>query len=74
MYQARSWPPLTDMHMITPGIAASLTPTTIERPQRAQRAEQVASVAQTAPERAPRRRLRVPRLHLPGVRLPHSHA
>jgi hypothetical protein len=65
------------MHMITPGIAASLTPTTIERPQRAersQRAEQVVSVAQTAPERAPRRRLRVPRLHLPGVRLPHSHA
>jgi hypothetical protein len=71
MYQARSRPPLSHMHMITPGIAASLTPTTIERPQRAQ---QVASVAQTAPARAPRRRLRAPRLHLPGVHLPHSQA
>ena len=49
------------MHMITPGVAASLTPTSLERPERATRA---------------RRRLRMPhlRLHLPHVRLPQRHA
>jgi hypothetical protein len=62
------------MHMITPGIAASLTPTTVERPQRAQRKQQVPSVTEAAPAPAPRRRLRVPRLHLPGIHVPHGHA
>jgi hypothetical protein len=67
-------PPPSHMHMITPGIAASLTPTTIERRQRAPQAEQFALPAQAAPARAPRRRLRAFRLHLPGVHVPHGHA
>ncbi|HET6694288.1 MAG TPA: hypothetical protein VFG97_08280 [Pedococcus sp.] len=47
--------------MITPGVAASLTPTSVERRERA-----------AQPVRA-RRRLRVPQvlLHLPHPHLPH---
>ena len=71
MYQAGALRPLSPMHMITPGIAASLTPTSVERPQRAER---VAAAEEAAPARAPRRRLRAPRLHLPGLHLPHGHA
>ena len=60
MYQACD-PPLLDMHMITPGIAASLTPKSVERTPR--------------PEPAPRvrRRLHLPAvlLHLPHPHLPH---
>jgi hypothetical protein len=54
------------MHMITPGIAASLTPTSVERTPR--------------PEAAPRarRRLRVPQVLLqvghPHLHLPQRHA
>ncbi len=54
------------MHMITPGVAASLTPTSAERTSR--------------PEPTPRsrRRLRVPQvlLHVPHphFHLPHRHA
>ena len=47
--------------MITPGVAASLTPTTVERPEREPRA---------------RRRLHLPRVrfHLPHLHLPQRHA
>jgi hypothetical protein len=49
------------MHMITPGIAASLTPTSVER---------------TPVTPRPRRRRHLPhvRLHLPHLHLPHRHA
>lgn len=56
--------PPQDMHMITPGVAAALTPTSVERDPR--------------PDTAPRARgrVRVPRvqLHLPRPHLPHRHA
>jgi len=54
------------MHMITPGIAASLTPRSVER-----RARPTQPAA--AGERAPRR-LHVLRLRLPHPHLPHRHA
>ena len=56
------------MHMITPGIAASLTPRSVERRVRP-------TQAAAAVERAPRR-LHVPRvlLHLPHPHLPHRPA
>jgi len=52
------------MHMITPGIAASLTPRSIERTPR------------TEPTARARRRMRVPQLllHLPHPHLPHRPA
>ena len=66
MYQAPAHAPLLDMHMITPGIAASLTPKSVERTPRAE-----------ATPRA-RRRLRVPQLLLhvphPHFHLPQRHA
>ncbi|HSF98291.1 MAG TPA: hypothetical protein VLA55_06330 [Ornithinibacter sp.] len=55
------------MHMITPGIAASLTPTSIEPVQAAPR---------TSPRPRPRglrHRLHL-RWHLPHLHLPHRHA
>jgi hypothetical protein len=63
MYQARQSPLLWDMHMITPGIAASLTPTSIDP-------------AKAAPRPRPRGRLHLPhlRLHLPHLHLPQRHA
>lgn len=69
MYQARDCPLLRDMHMITPGIAASLTPTSLEP-------------AQAAPRRRPRGRRYLPQLrfHLPRphllqrLHLPQRHA
>ena len=65
MYQAPASPLLTTMHMITPGIAASLTPKSLER------AETAAS--RTRPEAAGARARR--HLHLPRVllQLPHPH-
>jgi hypothetical protein len=71
MYQEGSGPLFSHMHMITPGIAASLTPPSVQRPQRA---EQVASVDEAARVAVQRRRLRAPRLHLPALHLPHRHA
>jgi hypothetical protein len=60
MYQGARHVSLHDMHMITPGIAASLTPKSVERTPR--------------PEATPRsrRRLHVPQvlLHVPH---PHLH-
>jgi len=52
------------MHMITPGIAASLTPKSVERTQR------------TEPAPRARRRLRVPQvlLHVPHFHLPQRSA
>jgi hypothetical protein len=54
------------MHMITPGVAASLTPKTFARTTRAE------------PAPSARRRLRVPQLLLhiphPHLTLPHRHA
>jgi len=66
MYQGVRSPLLPTMHMITPGIAASLTPRSVERRVRP---------TQAAAERAPRR-VRVPRvlLHLPHPHLPHRPA
>jgi hypothetical protein len=60
MYQGSGRTPLLDMHMITPGIAASLTPKSVDRTPRAE-----------ATPRA-RRRLHVPQvlLHVPH---PHFH-
>ena len=68
MYQGVRSPLLPTMHMITPGIAASLTPRSVERRVRPAQAD--ASV-----ERAPRR-LHVPQvlLHLPHPHLPHRAA
>ena len=68
MYQGVRSPLLPTMHMITPGIAASLTPRSVER--RVRPTQAAASV-----ERAPRR-VRVPRvlLHLPHPHLPHRAA
>lgn len=58
---------LPTMHMITPGIAASLTPRSVER-----RVRPTQAVA--AAERAPRR-LQVSRvLHLPHLHLPQRQA
>ena len=67
MYQGVRTPLLLTMHMITPGIAASLTPKSVERRVRPTQA--------VAAERAPRR-LHVPRvlLHLPHPHLPQRHA
>jgi hypothetical protein len=54
------------MHMITPGIAASLTPKSVER--------RVRPTPAAAVQRAPRR-LYVSRvLHLPHLHLPQRHA
>lgn len=63
MYQGPANRLLRDMHMITPGIAASLTPTSIEPAKAA------------APTR-PRGRRHLPhlRLHLTHLHLPHRHA
>ena len=60
MYQGAVAVPLPGMHMITPGIAASLTPKSVERTQRTEAAPRA------------RRRLRVPQvlLHVPH---PHFH-
>jgi hypothetical protein len=62
-YQARRSPLLKDMHLITPGIAASLTPTSLEP-------------ARAASRRRPRGRLHLPhlRFHLPHLHLPQRHA
>jgi hypothetical protein len=56
------------MHMITPGIAASLTPRSVERRER--------SAAPDAGTGRALRRLHVPQvlLHLPHPHLPHRHA
>ena len=54
------------MHMFTPGIAASLTPQSVERRLRPTQAAPAVDGA--------RRRLHVPRLHLPHPHLPHRHA
>ena len=54
------------MHMFTPGIAASLTPRSVERRVRPTQAAPAVDGA--------RRRLHVPRLHLPHPHLPHRHA
>ena len=63
MYQARRCRLLWDMHLITPGIAASLTPTSLEPAKAA------------APTRTrERRHLPHLRLHLPHLHLPHRHA
>ena len=72
MYQPAPPALLRTMHMITPGVAASLTPKSLEhdaKPARPARSEAA------APVRAPRR-LHVPRvlLHLPHPHLPHRHA
>jgi hypothetical protein len=67
VYQAGLLRLLWDMHMITPGVAASLTPTSIEP-------------AQAAPRTSPRPRTRGLRYrlhlrwHLPHLHLPHRHA
>ena len=62
-YQARTPPLLWTMHRITPGIAASLTPTSLE-PTRA--------ASRTRPRG--RRNLSHLRFRLPQVHLPHRHA
>ena len=66
MYQGPRTRLLPDMHMITPGIAASLTPTSVERTARTEATPQA------------RRRLRVPQvlLHVPHphFHLPQRHA
>ena len=63
MYQGRTDPLLWNMHMITPGIAASLTPTSTEP-------------AKATPRTPLRGRRHLPhlRLHLPHLHLPHRHA
>ena len=60
-YQATAQGLLTRMHMITPGVAASLTPKSVERTESAPRA---------------RRRLHLPRapFRVPHVHLPQRHA
>ena len=63
VYQVRRRRLLWDMHMITPGIAASLTPTSAEP----------AKAALTTHTRG-RRHLPHLRLHLPHLHLPHRHA
>jgi hypothetical protein len=70
MYQGPGVVAPQTMHMITPGVAASLTPTSVER-----RTRPGGPQAVTAAARAPRR-LHVPRvlLHLPHPHLPHRHA
>jgi hypothetical protein len=62
-YQAPCVALLRDMHLITPGIAASLTPTSLEP-------------ARAASRRRPRGRLHLPhlRFHLPHLHLPQRHA
>jgi len=66
MYQEGGLAPLGDMHMMTPGVAASLTPTSAER------------TAGTDATPKARRRLRMPHvlLHVPHphLHLPHRHA
>jgi len=66
MYQAPGGTAPVDMHMITPGIAASLTPTSVERTPRPEATRTV------------RRRLHVPQLLLalphPHLQLPHRQA
>ncbi len=62
---------LTVMHMITPGIAASLTPTELRRRERrTARQNHVSAVARL---RAASGRLHLPHLHLPTLHLPHPH-
>lgn len=65
MYQGRTDPLLRDMHLITPGVAASLTPTSLEPARAGARART-----------RTRGRLHLPhlRLHLPHLHLPHRHA
>ena len=62
-YQPRCRPLLRDMHLITPGIAASLTPTSLEP-------------AKAAARPGPRGRRDLPhlRFHLPPPHLPPRHA
>ncbi|GAA4411812.1 hypothetical protein GCM10023168_33000 [Fodinibacter luteus] len=56
------------MHMITPGIAASLTPTSLERRERAPRAPRALRRLHL-----PQVRFHLPHLHLPHPHLPHRH-
>ena len=62
---------LTTMHMITPGVAASLTPKSLEHAEKPAGGTRAKAAAVLAP-----RRLHLPRvlLHLPHPHLPHRHA
>lgn len=64
MYQWSGSPTPQNMHMITPGIAAALTPTSHERPETTPRARRHVHL--------PRVLLHLPHPHLPH--LPHRHA
>ena len=54
------------MHMITPGIAASLTPKSLQRTERTERTRRRLALPHT--------RFHLPHLRMPHLRLPHRSA